>query len=76
MTLDDLITWNSSQARRLEDEAHEMEITGHPVASTVGMLRGRAEIHRETSTHLTRHRDNLRAAHASVKRQSLYIADL
>lgn len=52
MSLDDLIVWTKSQATRCEAEANEYAETGHSVASTVDMFRGRAEIHREIAQHL------------------------
>lgn len=77
MTLDDLITWASSQARRLEDEALELDQTGHTVATTVSSLKGKAEIMREITVHLKLHRDHVRNAQFEAARRSrVYVADV
>lgn len=52
MTLDELITWSDSQARRFGEIADEMEEGGLPTDLTVDVLRGRGEIHHEIANHL------------------------
>lgn len=79
MTLDDLITWASSQATRLEDDATElnMSMSVDLDPTLISSLRGKAEIMREITTHLKLHRDHVRNAQFEAARRSrVYVADV